>query len=177
MPGTARSELYLLPSAQPLQPTQQQACGFRARPHCQRSRVCPITASQRASPEYMGEPAAGRGQVKPHKNSTETPWKPSTLPSSPFPERQVNPLQDDIVDFAPLREGRLPEGLIERLWEIQTRMNDSGLGLSALGLCWCPGGSRRGSAALGDELLSYGASWGVLRPLGEGRDRHHTTTL
>jgi len=31
-----------------------------------------------------------------------------STPPSPLPERHLNPLQDDIVDFAPLPKGRLP---------------------------------------------------------------------
>jgi hypothetical protein len=53
------------------------------------------------------------------------------------------------VDFAPLLEGRLPQGLIENLGQIHTGVNDAGPPLSASGF---PGAL----AARGGVLLRLG---------------------
>jgi hypothetical protein len=47
-------------------------------------------------------------------------------------------------------------GLVNALGQVNAGMNDSVPGLSALGLCWCAGGSGRGSAALGHENAPSG---------------------
>jgi hypothetical protein len=94
-----------------------------------------------------------------------------------LPERQFDPFEHDVVDFAPLPEGRLPYGLIERLREVDATVNDSGPPLSALGLPWCPGGSGRGSVLRLGMNRSPTGFLGRSTALGEGRDRHHTTTL
>jgi len=51
----------------------------------------------------------------------------------PLAECGLNPLQNNIVDFAALLVGRLPQGLIQALGEIDRRMDDSGPGRSPWG--------------------------------------------
>jgi hypothetical protein len=70
------------------------------------------------------------------------------------------------MDFAPLAKGRLPEGLIDGLRQVKAGMDDAGPPFSASGLPWCPGGSGRGSAALGHESLSYGLPRAFYGPWG-----------
>jgi hypothetical protein len=65
----------------------------------------------------------------------------SLPPPSPLPERHLDTLQDYVMDFAPLPEGRLPETLINCLRQVKARMDDFGPPLSASGLCWSAGGS------------------------------------
>jgi len=74
--------------------------------------------------------------------STPSGLAPSALLlPTPLTQGQPNPLQDDIMDFAPLPEGRLPEAVISGLRQAKAGVNDAGSPLSALGLCWCAGGS------------------------------------
>jgi hypothetical protein len=84
------------------------------------------------------------------------------------------------VDFSPLPKGRLPEALINGLRQVKAGVNDAGPPLSALGLCWCGGGSGRVRLRLGMNRSPTGFPGllrAVLRPLGEGSDRHHIMTL
>ena len=53
---------------------------------------------------------------------------PAIISATPLPERHLNPLQDDIVDFAPLSKGRLPEALVQALGQVNAGVNDSGPG-------------------------------------------------
>lgn len=76
------------------------------------------------------------------------------------------------MDFDPLPEGRLPQGLVRGPGQIQTRMNYSGQRLSACGLCRCAG-NRRGEFGCAWPFKPFPrASYGVLRPLrASGRSR------
>jgi hypothetical protein len=90
--------------------------------------------------------------------------RPPLLLPTPLTQGQPNPLQDDIMDFAPLAKGCLPQALIQRLGQVEAGVNDSRPPLTALGLCWCARGAGLSFGALPFKPLLR-ASQGFLRPV------------
>ena len=69
-------------------------------------------------------------------------------------ELRRHPLQDDIMDFAPLPEGRLPEALINGLGQVNAGVNYARPPFSASGPCWLAARAGWGSGVLGHENRS-----------------------
>jgi hypothetical protein len=42
-------------------------------------------------------------------------WQPLLVFPAPFPECQLNPFQNDVMDFAALLESGLPQGIVRGL--------------------------------------------------------------
>ncbi|MGC2077060.1 MAG: hypothetical protein WA728_13710, partial [Xanthobacteraceae bacterium] len=61
---------------------------------------------------------------------------------------QLDAFYEQIMDFAPLFEGNLPQRLISGLWQIDACMLDVGSRPAAAGLHWGASSARRGSAVL-----------------------------
>ena len=101
----------------------------------------PLSALQRLEVAHIGHQSF-RGPFGYRGLSSASGFAPSA-PTAPTPltQGQPNPLQDDIMDFAPLAKGCLPQALIQRLGQVEAGVNDSRPPLTALGLCWCARGA------------------------------------
>jgi hypothetical protein len=82
----------------------------------------------------------------------------SSLPARPeivnrwiaaLSERKIDPLHDEIMDFAALFEGGLPQRFIDRFGQVQARMDDIWPWLAPGGLRGHAGSSCLGPGALG----------------------------
>ena len=62
-------------------------------------------------------------------------------------QSQLDTFDQQIMDFAPLVEGNLPQRLVGGLRQIDTRMLDIRPRPAACGLCWGASSARGGSAA------------------------------
>ena len=88
----------------------------------------------RTAPKGLKERSANRrGQLAPPSTALPHHFVRPSLPPPPLSQRQFNPLQDDIADFAVLPKGGLPQALINGLGQINAAVHDPGPGLAAYG--------------------------------------------
>ena len=72
-----------------------------------------------------------------------------------LPERKIDPLHDEIMDFAALFEGGLSQRFVDRFGQVQARMDDIGPWPASSGLRGFAGGGWLAPGVLG-HLIPHG---------------------
>ena len=70
-----------------------------------------------------------------------------------LPERKIDPLHDEIMDFAALFEGSLSQRFLDRFGQVQARMDDIGPWPASSGLRGFAGGGWLAPGVLGHLIL------------------------